>query len=139
MARTRSRRVRGFTLLEILVAFIVLAVAGGALLQLFQGGLQNLTLAAEYTQAALLARSKLAELDARAEVSASSEEGSFDDQFRWEVTLQPYVDADGATPPEAGVQAMQLELTVLWGAGPDERRYAVQSLLLTKPLAQEGP
>ena len=85
---------RGFTLLEILVAFIVLAVAGGALLHLYQGGLQNIALSSEYTRAALLARSKLAELDARAEVTAGIEQGSFDDDYRWEIEFRPYVAVD---------------------------------------------
>ena len=128
---TGTRRQRGFTLLEILVAFIVLAILGGALLQLFQGGLQNVGLSSEYTQAALLARSKLAELEARAELSPGEEEGAFDDRFRWRLAISPYLEADGSVPPESAVQAMQLELDVLWGEAADERSYRVASLLLT--------
>jgi general secretion pathway protein I len=134
------RRHRGFTLLEILAAFIVLAVVGGALLQLYQGALQNVSLSAEYSEAALLARSKLAELEARADVAAGEEQGAFDDErYRWQLTLTPYLEPDGNPPPEAQVQAMHLELAVLWGEGEDERRYALESLLLTPASDTEQP
>ena len=138
-APAARRRGAGFTLLEILAAFIVLAVLGGALLQLFQGGLQNVALASEYTEAALLARSKLAELDARADVTAGEEQGAFDDRYRWQLTLSPYVEADDGPPPAAGVEALHLELAVLWGAAADQRRYRVESLLLTVPSEAERP
>jgi general secretion pathway protein I len=131
LVRPATRR-RGFTLLEILAAFIVLAVAGGALLQLYQGSLQNVALAAEYSEAALLARSKLAELEARAEVVPGEEQGEFDERYRWQLTLTPYLEADGSAPPEARLQAMHLDLAVSWGEGGDERRYGVETLLLTE-------
>ena len=52
----------GFTLLEVLIAFAVLAVMLVPILQIFGGGLGVTQTARGYAEAALLARSKLAEL-----------------------------------------------------------------------------
>ena len=61
--RTRPRSGEsGFTLLEVLVAFAVLAVLVVPILQVFGGGLGTTESARAYTTAALLARSKLAEV-----------------------------------------------------------------------------
>jgi len=127
-----SRHVRGFTLLEILVAFIVLSLVGGALLQLFHGGLRNVTLSSEYSRAALLARSKMAELDAYNVVEPGESEGEFDETFRWRLTTTPYTDPDGNLPPKADYQAVRMQLAIIWGEDEDETQYVVESILLTR-------
>ena len=134
MTTVRNRRYRGFTLLEILVAFIVLSLAGGALLQLFHGGLRNVALSSEYSRAALLARSKIAEMDAYQVVESGESEGEFDETFRWQLTTSPYTDPDGTFPPKADYQAMRMQLAVIWGEHDDETRFVVESILLTRTL-----
>jgi general secretion pathway protein I len=129
----------GFTLLEILVAFIVLAIVGGALLQLFQGGMRNITYASEYSHAALLARSKLAELEARSDLLEGEEEGSFDEQYRWRLVLVRYIDPATGEPPQAPLEALQATLSIAWGEGDETREYAVDTLLLAAPAEEGGP
>ena len=94
----RRRRQKGFTLIEILVAFVVLAVVGGALLELFQGGLRNIGLSGEYSHASLLARSKLSELRSRSQLPMGESSGTFDDTYEWQMTVEPYVDENGEAP-----------------------------------------
>ena len=53
------RRQRGFSLLELVAAFLVFALGFGALMQILSASLRNARLSAEYTQAALWAQSKL--------------------------------------------------------------------------------
>ena len=62
MRMRRSSPESGFTLLEVLVAFAVLAVMIVPILQVFGGGLGTTETARAYTTATLLARSKLAEV-----------------------------------------------------------------------------
>lgn len=130
--RVPDRPDGGFTLLEILVAFIVLSLVGGALLQLFHGGLRNVALSSEYSQAALLARSKMAELDARNSVEPGESEGEFDETFRWRLTTSPYTDPDGSLPPKADYQALRMLLAIIWGDDNDETQFVVESILLTR-------
>ena len=58
-----SRRDEGFTLLEVLVALVVLATTVVAVLQLFGGGLRLARTAGDHADAALLASAKLADLE----------------------------------------------------------------------------
>lgn len=137
---------RGFTLLEILVAFVVIGVLGAAMLQLFQGSLRNVALSGEYTEAAMLARSKLAELEARQVPATGMEEGAFDDRYRWRAELVPYFpDADtdmeqAPVPlPPSVVEALRLTLTVTWGEAGDSRDFVVETVLLAPLQAQAAP
>lgn len=138
---------RGFTLLEILVALVVLAVVGGALLQLFHGGLRNVRTSADYTRAALLARSKLAELEAREYFAPAVEEGRFDERFQWGLWIADYLGPDGVRTPgaakpldadetggaaEPALRLVQAALVVAWHDGDTEHRYALESVFLSR-------
>lgn len=128
----RPHHQRGFTLLEILVAFMLLALVGGALLQLFQGGLRNLDSSAEITHAALLAKSKLTELSALGEVQPGNDSGRFDDRYRWELALEPYLETD-ALLPESAQQPLRATIDIRWNR---DGLYRLQTLLLSR---REGP
>jgi len=127
-----TKQARGFTLLEILVAFVMLALVGGALLQLFQGGLRNIGSSADISHAALLARSKLAELQAIKTLSAGSQSGQFSDGYRWKLDLSPYTQEDGINLPESNLHALSATLDIEW---EQDRRYRINTLLLSKSAA----
>lgn len=77
--RTRSsRRQSGFTLLEVLIAFAVLAVMMVPILQVFGGGLGTAETARAYSTGVLLARSKLAEAGLTEPLLEGETTGSFD-------------------------------------------------------------
>ena len=57
--RSSPASAAGFSLLEVLVAFVILALVGTALFQLFGGALNNASAADEYSRAALFAESRL--------------------------------------------------------------------------------
>jgi prepilin-type N-terminal cleavage/methylation domain-containing protein len=126
------RRLRGFTLVEILVALLVLGVLGGALLELFHGGLRNVALSTDYTRAALLARSLLAQLEARDRFVAPAEEGRFDDRFVWQLRAASYYEGDGLPLPKAPVEPVVVVVDVVWHDGDAERHYTVTSLFLSR-------
>lgn len=124
------RRVRGFTLLEILVALTIFGLVGGALLELFGSGLRTARLATERTHAALLARSMLTELIADPYLTPGLLEGDFDDGYRWQARL---------TQPEEyqsdlgrALEPLHLDLTITWGDSDDERQFRLESLMLTQ-------
>lgn len=122
-------RQQGFTLVEILVAFMVLALVGGALLQLFQGGMRNLDSSRHYTEAALLARSKLTELSVAPHLAAGEQSGRFDDTYRWTLTLTPYQETIDRPIPETHLLPLKADLTISWQ--PDGE-YRVSTLLLSR-------
>jgi type II secretion system protein I len=90
----------GFTLLEVLVAFAVLAVIIVPILQVFGGGLGTAETARGYSTAALLARSKLAEVGLGEPLAEGDTTGDFDvPGYHWRQTIVR--DTSEVAPPEA--------------------------------------
>jgi len=112
-------RTRGFTLIEIIVAFTILALGLGITMQIATGAMRNARHAAQRTEAALYAQSLLdsAGVGERLEVGETS--GDFNDDFRWSLVVEEHeVESETPTPIEAGlapVQLYRLELVVTWG------------------------
>ncbi|HYN38145.1 MAG TPA: prepilin-type N-terminal cleavage/methylation domain-containing protein [Rhodospirillales bacterium] len=78
----------GFTLLEVLVAFAVLAVMLVPILQVFGGGLGIAQTARGYAEAAMLARSKLAEVVATGKLREGESSGDFGPRgYRWRASV----------------------------------------------------
>ena len=93
-ANRRSNRnySQGFSLLEILVAFTLLASVMGVLMQIFSHGVNGATLADRYAKAAMYAESKLASVGIEDELKESASEGKFDNDFSWGLVVRPYQD-----------------------------------------------
>ena len=126
---------RGFSLLEMLVALVILSFSLGALYQSATGAIRNVAVADEYTRAVVLAESMLASAQ-----YVSQEEmlltGTFD-MFNWQATSWPVESADDSTQ-DAPLQTQPLQylkVVVTW-PGPSADREV--SLLTVVPL-QESP
>jgi len=123
-------RTRGFTLIEILVALTMFAVVGGVLLQLFHNGLRSARLAGEQTHAAMLAKSKLTELQAFRSLSEGELTGEFDDGYRWQATLSENTELKERYP--GALQPLDLNLTISWGNDDAASTFSVETLLLSR-------
>lgn len=115
-------RQRGFSLLEIIAAVLILAVAFTALMEL-AGGSMNLTArAAERSQAALWARSLLDSAFVLDPIRTGHTEGRFDDRYRWRLAVTPWTPPDAAPDANQGMLRLyRLDLDVLWGPTAHER------------------
>ena len=87
-----QRRERGFSLLEILVAFTLFAVAMGVLMQIFSRGVNGASLADRFAKASMHAESKLAAIGLEDTLKEGTSSGKFDDDYGWQVTIKPYQD-----------------------------------------------
>jgi general secretion pathway protein I len=87
----------GFTLLEVLVAFTLLALAMGIIMQVFSRGVNGADLADRYAKAAMLAESKLATVGVAEALAEGDYNGQFDDNFAWTMTVRAY--ASATEPP----------------------------------------
>jgi general secretion pathway protein I len=111
----------GFTLLEVMVAMAIIAIA---LTAVFGSQSQSLTLASEAkfsTTAAFLAQSKMAEIEARKPEDLTSDSGDFGEDFPgylWELSLK---DATFDEPEGVSDDLKQIDLTVRW---EDNDQYA---------------
>ena len=121
---------RGFTLIEVLVALIVLSLA---LSIIFAGVSQNLRsrrAALHYQQAMLLAESKLASIGVEVPLREGEFAGDFSDQFHWRTLVTPYHEEGRAEPDSASLRAWVVTVTVDWGSGDDERSVSLSTLRL---------
>ncbi len=110
----------GFTLIEILIAFTILAVSLTVLLQAFSFGLRGLGAAEASATAVMHARSKLDELGTSIPLDVGQQEGEFADGFRWTAVVRPYRPDAGVDPsldPNLPAIPYEVDVTVFWDQG----------------------
>lgn len=122
--RKRGQRQRGFTLLEVLVAFVIFAMAFGAVLQIFSGSLRNASLADDYAIATGHAESLLARAGVESALSAGEQTGSFDNGMRWRLETRPH------GPPSDVLAPYRLDVTVSWDRDGESRSVSLTTLRL---------
>jgi general secretion pathway protein I len=99
-APAKSGRADGFSLIEVLAAFVVLALVGTALFRLFSGALANVSLADEYSRATLFAESRIAAMGVESTLREGTDQGTSDDnRYTWSSRVEAY-----KPPPEARPQ-----------------------------------
>lgn len=136
--RHRRRGARGYTLIEVIVAFAVLGLGLMLLLGTLSNGTRQVRWAADAGRATLHARSLLDDVGIAVPVTPGQSVGTFDDgRYRWTLDIAPFVDPDA--PPtlvDAGGDGLfELTLAVEWGeAGPRER-LQLHTLRLRSPDA----
>ena len=119
---------RGYSLLEVLVAFAILALSVTTILSLFATGLRNTTVSGDYARAVSLAESRLADyqgmdamqLDVR---TRSGEEGD----LVWQARVTPY---DERPLNRHGTRLYQVDVTVSWAEGGRARTVSLSTLRL---------
>jgi general secretion pathway protein I len=85
----------GFSLLEVLVAFVIVALVVTALFRLFGGALDNAAAADEWTRALLVAQSRLALAAAADPLRETTDAGTVEDgKITWRSTVAAYVPPD---------------------------------------------
>jgi len=128
----------GFSLLEVLVAFAILALSLGVLLQIFSRAMSTTAVSGSYSRAAALAEARLAQVG----VTMPLEEGGFtgdpDDGMAWALRIQQ-LDASELFPDQtAPVTPYRVTATVTWGERGAERQLSLASLRLGDALEDAG-
>lgn len=83
------RRAAGFTLLEVLVALVIAALALGTLFSGAVSGLRSAKLSLDYAEAVARARSHLAVVGIGAPMAAMTQQGDDGDGFDWRLAVRP--------------------------------------------------
>lgn len=110
----RRRRDAGFTLLEVLVAMVILSVAVVTLIQLASQGLRLLRASGEHQDAVMLADRLLRTGDVSKEGVDRGEEGA----FHWERQAKAVVVPDDLAPAGgAAPRLLAVRVAVSWGKG----------------------
>ena len=136
---------RGFSLIEMIAAFLVFAIGIGVLMRILATSMHSARESSQYTTAALWAQSRLDIVGIGEPIEAGQSSGNFDDNYHWELNIQQVdpssVDPSPRQPMAGGMQNQgmqqrqvsaanagnaggitvtpfdiyQVDLTVLWG------------------------
>ncbi|MBI2875700.1 MAG: prepilin-type N-terminal cleavage/methylation domain-containing protein [Candidatus Tectomicrobia bacterium] len=119
----------GFSLLEVLVALVILGMTMVGVFGLFSGGLRAARLVKEYTQATIHARQKLEELLLSSDLSPNVSSGTFEDSdYRWETRIAPYTGKGWPKKDSELPQLFQIRVRVTWPGPKQDRSYELVTL-----------
>jgi len=127
------KREMGYSLMEVMLAFAVLALALTLLLGTLSGGMRQVHESADAGRAALHAQSLLETLGVDAPLVPGRSGGEFEQgRYRWELDITPYRGPESAAQTGALNDARLLELTlkITWGEGGERQRWQVRSMRL---------
>ncbi|MFA0732568.1 MAG: hypothetical protein LKKZDAJK_000721 [Candidatus Fervidibacter sp.] len=126
-------RTAGFTLVELVIAFVLLAMGIVAILELVGQSALNARLARNRTQAALLAQQRMEELLSQPDLQPGVSEGDFGDrfpQFRWRTQVEQ---VSGSTDPSQ-TPLYRLTVVVEWQEGTRTQSVQLDTLWSPVPL-----
>ena len=121
---TDTFRQRGFSLLEVLVAFTLLAVTLGVMMQTLSSNSRGLAIASQHSYAATLAESLIAEIGVTIPLEVSSIEGASERGYEWQLKIEE-------NSLESGVyqeSSFLVTAEVTWGEAGSGRRYVLSTL-----------
>jgi general secretion pathway protein I len=128
MAERRSSSQAGMTLLEIMVALVILAFGLAVLFDAVGLGTGMAGVADQRRAATAAAQSLLAELGRSRPIADGATAGDFPDGQSWRLDITPVASAADVPGP---LQGHQVELTVSWPDAAGTRSLVFDTLLLT--------
>ncbi|MFZ9611394.1 MAG: type IV pilus modification PilV family protein [Methylococcales bacterium] len=91
MISNQVNKQKGFSLLEILIAFSILAISLGILLKIFSAGINTAVVAEDYTVAVQIAESLMAKTGLESPLQEGEDSGTENDKYEWQVMVTPYL------------------------------------------------
>ncbi len=126
-------RQAGFSLLEVLVAFAILAVSLGVLMEIFSRASIASVATAQYSRAASLVESKLNAVGTEIPVEEDVLRGESEDGFEWELTITP-IELEETSFFEPPASPYRVNATALWQESGRVRRLTLSTLRLGERL-----
>ncbi len=139
----KIRTNNGFTLLEVLLAFVVFALSFTTVMEILSGSMRNTVRAREYTEAALIAQSVMDQLGLDIPVEQGAKYSGESGDYQWELGIYLYENiTENAHSIEmselTGIELLQIDLVISWGEPPrDKSNYfsTVRAMLINRELA----
>lgn len=131
--RQRGYTQRGYTLIEVIVAFALLALALSLLLGTLSGAARQVRWSGDAGRAALHAQTLLDQVGVGEALQPGQSDGEVDDgRYRWTLTVSPWTDPTlpPTTQPRAlaGPRMLELVMTLQWGDGGPRQRLQLRTL-----------
>lgn len=138
--RKGKRASGGFTLLEVMLAFVVFALSFAALLEIMGGSMRNVRRAGDDTEVALYAQSLMDMVGTEIPIAEGSYDGTGMDRYQWRLDIYLYDDGGGAGSTQelaelSGVELYRIDLDIEWETGRrlrDVRLSTIRSVLANR-------
>jgi general secretion pathway protein I len=129
------RRSRGFTLIEVLVAMTIMAMAFGVLFSLSSRSLDGMRRARDVGRRIEFARSKLAELRLvdRIEVGDRAS-GTMDDSTTWSIEVLPFIAPVSEGPSRNPDSVVRIRLSLEWQGRNEPQQWFIDSYRYVQPM-----
>ena len=132
--KKKPRSEAGFTLLEVLLAVVILGVSLTTILLQFQTALHAGSISQERTNAVIYAKEKLESLKIEDELSESSQSGVLENGYEWEteVSLYEYEEyedqEEDISYEDLRHETYKLRAAVKWNSGINKRQVELITL-----------
>lgn len=126
---------RGFSLLEVLVALAVMAVAVTLVLQLSSANLRAIAGSGDLTSAALRGDSRIRELLAEPDLGEKAWSEATEDGYRMDIAVAEVLKERTDTLP---VRLMEVALTIHWREGAGDKSLGFRTMKMVDKTAPAG-
>ena len=144
-SRQPRRRTGGFTLLEVMLAFVIFALSFATVLEIMAGSMRSVARANDDTEVALLAQTLMDQVGTEIPVEEGAYSGTSMDRYNWNLGITLYDSSEqpertGMTTTElaelSGVELYRVDLDIDWESGQRDRNrhfMTIQSVLANRP------
>jgi general secretion pathway protein I len=129
----------GFTLIEVLVAMTILAMAFSVLFSLSSRSLDGMRRARDVERRVEFARTKLAELRLIPVRAGDRAAGTLDDGSRWTVEIAPFIEPVTEGPRRNPNSVVRVRLSLEWQGRYEPQRWTVDSYRFIPPGGPSAP
>ena len=129
-------RSRGFTLIEVLVAMTIMAMAFSVLFSLSSRSLDGMRRARDMERRIEMARTKLAELRLVNQIAAGDRaQGSLEDGTTWNVEVVPFIQPVADGPHRNSDSVVRIRFSLEWQGRYEPQRWVIDSYRFVHPIA----
>lgn len=128
------RKVTGISLVEVLVAFVILAMSVTVLLRIFSSGTKNIVISQQYVDAVQIAESQLAIIGVENELLPGTDAGVSGVRYNWQTIVEPYSFYEEEEKEIYPVSAFRIMVEVSWLERGLTRRIELSSIKLKKNI-----
>ncbi len=131
-------RQSGFSLLEVLVAFAILSITLGVLMQIFSRAMNTTSISGSFARGAELAEATLARAGSEIPLEQGDSTGEAEAGYTWSLRITQVDVADIFLDQAPPVTPYRVTATAYWQDGSVERRFSLATLRLGDALETVG-
>ena len=127
------QRAGGFTLLEVMLAFVIFALSFATVLEIMAGSMRSVRRSGEDTEVALLAQSIMDQVGIEIPIEAGEFSGVGMDRYQWQLGIYLYDSSSENTDSVelaelSGVELYWIDLNIGWESGSRHREMNFSTL-----------